>query len=562
LYTSIAPINVVTSITYVPHPQIDTKFVINSTEKDNLVGADTVANSGTVTQRIYYNNIGDLSGTGASVTSQLPSNFAVTSLKNCIVPTVLEQTCSANITPSSVLNGSNLLTISPTAGLYDNSGNVASGILEIGKKRYISAKECRYWDANANSSLSSYIVGTTNSSTPGGVRTNSPSTCLVDKNLANALGYSGTDKEDLYTNDTLNKRYIDQKVCRYWNVTGNNILSSYINQVSNIGQPGVSAYDYTSGSSYCASLRSVASGLGFTTVPEEYRNPKDLLGSRFITEAICEYANGSRPLMWSNITGVGNLGPAGGILVDNQTICSPYRNEAVNGGGNYTTIRREKKNIVDLLDNTRGKGYIEIQMTAPSSGNNTMNQSASLSGTNFTIVNDTASVQYGTANNLNPTVTIDKKTSQSSLTNTNPINYIAVFNKAINPSTFSSADISISGTGSATVGTPTTNDNINWNIPVTATTSGTIIATINANVITDNSGNPNYASTSTINTVTYDNISPIAPVVIAPDNSGDNTPTITGSCESGATVTITITPTSESLTTKRTVFSNAFDDYP
>ncbi|MEJ0056077.1 MAG: hypothetical protein WDN75_10695 [Bacteroidota bacterium] len=57
----------------------------------------------------------------------------------------------------------------------------------------------------------------------------------------------------------------------------------------------------------------------------------------------------------------------------------------------------------------------------------------------------------------------------------------------------------------AVIGTPTTSDNITWNIPVTSlSASGTVILTIAANKVKDPAGNDNTAATFTDRTVTYD----------------------------------------------------------
>ena len=101
--------------------------------------------------------------------------------------------------------------------------------------------------------------------------------------------------------------------------------------------------------------------------------------------------------------------------------------------------------------------------------------------------------------------TINQAVAQSDPTNVSPINFTAVFTEAINPATFTAADITVGGTSaSASAGSPTTSDNITWNIPVTATADGTVIVSPAAAKVTDVVGNNNTASTSTDNSVLYD----------------------------------------------------------
>ena len=107
-----------------------------------------------------------------------------------------------------------------------------------------------------------------------------------------------------------------------------------------------------------------------------------------------------------------------------------------------------------------------------------------------------------------PTLTINQAAGQADPANVALMNFTVVFSEAINPASFTAGDITLTGTGTATIGTPTTSDNITWNVPVTATTDGTIIASMTATKVTDVAGNDNTASTSTDNSVTYDTVAP------------------------------------------------------
>ncbi len=100
-----------------------------------------------------------------------------------------------------------------------------------------------------------------------------------------------------------------------------------------------------------------------------------------------------------------------------------------------------------------------------------------------------------------PTVTINQASGQADPTSASPIVFTAVFSRAVTG--FAGGDVGLSGTanpGSATVsGIGTT-----YTISVSGMTqTGTVIATIPANVVTASGGDQNFASTSTDNTVTY-----------------------------------------------------------
>jgi hypothetical protein len=126
--------------------------------------------------------------------------------------------------------------------------------------------------------------------------------------------------------------------------------------------------------------------------------------------------------------------------------------------------------------------------------------------------NNTASTSTDntiTFDNVAPTVTINQAVAQADPTNASPVNFTVVFSKAITPATFTASDVTITGTATGvTVQTPTTSDNITWTVPVTVTGPGTIIATLAANRVQDPATNNNTASTSTDNTITFDNVAP------------------------------------------------------
>jgi hypothetical protein len=123
-----------------------------------------------------------------------------------------------------------------------------------------------------------------------------------------------------------------------------------------------------------------------------------------------------------------------------------------------------------------------------------------------------------------PSVTINKAATQGDPTSSSPINFTVVFSAPVTG--FTGEDVSLSGTAGATEAV-VTGSGATYNVAVSGmTTSGTVIALINAGMAHDTLGRPNQASTSTDNTVTF-NISTEGPNVTINQAIGQADPTTT-----------------------------------
>ena len=100
-----------------------------------------------------------------------------------------------------------------------------------------------------------------------------------------------------------------------------------------------------------------------------------------------------------------------------------------------------------------------------------------------------------------PTVTINQAAAQPDPTTVSPINFTVVFDQAVTG--FATGDVTLSGTAGATTAI-VSGSGATYNVAVSGmTSSGTVMATIPANVCTNTNGDQNQASTSTDNTVTF-----------------------------------------------------------
>jgi arylsulfatase A-like enzyme len=106
-----------------------------------------------------------------------------------------------------------------------------------------------------------------------------------------------------------------------------------------------------------------------------------------------------------------------------------------------------------------------------------------------------------------PTVTIDQAAGQEDPTTNLPINFTVIFSKPV--TNFAANGVTLGGTAGATTAV-VTGSGTNYNVAVGGLSqSGTVIASIAAGVANDTAGNPNTASTSTDNTVTFVYVPPV-----------------------------------------------------
>ncbi len=135
------------------------------------------------------------------------------------------------------------------------------------------------------------------------------------------------------------------------------------------------------------------------------------------------------------------------------------------------------------------------------------------------------------------TVTIEQAAAQADPTNASPINFTVVFSAAVTD--FAAADVTLGGTAAGSKSATVTGSGTTYNVAVSGMTgSGTVTATIAAGVAHDASATANSASTSTDNSVTYDNVAPTVTIIQA---AAQADPTNTGPINFTATFSETVT---------------------
>jgi hypothetical protein len=133
----------------------------------------------------------------------------------------------------------------------------------------------------------------------------------------------------------------------------------------------------------------------------------------------------------------------------------------------------------------------------------------------------------------------------SSLTNTGPVTFTAIFSGAIDPASFINSDV---GVTNGTLSSRTSSDTITWTITVTpsAGVTGTVGVAINDDAVSTPTGNPLSGGPYSV-TRPFDNVAPTG--TVTPLTTNDTTPTITGTItEAGAAPTARVGSASHSST--------------
>lgn len=178
---------------------------------------------------------------------------------------------------------------------------------------------------------------------------------------------------------------------------------------------------------------------------------------------------------------------------------------------NRGTITINKGDLrVESLTSNINSGTIKVNSggkVSIASGSNLRN-----TGTISLVCGSTLSVRGSLSGNPplsdcpNPSVRLEQAAGQADPTASSSISFTATFSKAVRG--FEATDVSLRGTAGATRTTITEitpNDGTTFKVTVSGmTTGGSVIVSLAAGVVTDTAGNPNIASTSADNLVTYD----------------------------------------------------------
>jgi hypothetical protein len=365
--------------------------LVYSVDGGSTWSSNVTASAGqTVYAREYYNNDTDANIADAQVTTTLPSGFTLVAGTTdvCLNPGTTDPTnptseleCNTNtgsVTPpddqggaideAAVWTGSNLA-ISPTAGLFGQPTDATSGILAEGKVKYLNLDNCVYTNGSTQD-YTNIVDDTTNDGGAFDAYTNASDTAMAEDCGPGVAGY-GHNGSSVQNIDLLGQSTFNLDDCDYYNGTIGDNLSLY-----DVPQGSATGADNTA--QIAQSCTESLGGFGYDA-PNSGVASLDLLDNQYINLDECTFGGAYLFETATDVAttgGVYDSGTDASNTPQTATTCGP-------GAGGYAP---EPSNsgleVLDTLDTTRGQGFVQWEMTAPSpSTTTTYTQTGQLTGT-------------------------------------------------------------------------------------------------------------------------------------------------------------------------------------
>lgn len=332
----------------------------------------TVPAGGTVLVRQWYDNTGSSNETAASLRTTIPSGFSLQggSTKICLNPSTTnpsspnasEQTCASSA-EGSVWSGSDLQ-ISPSAGFYGESNGSTSGTTSFGRKRYFNLQQCLYYKPSVgdyftlvnDASNNSFFRSTTNVANTAGAS-------CVGVGSGSSTSYTISGHSGVKSLGLLGNRYVNLHQCTFINQVADDNLT-----VFNDASGNAAFRSGTNSSNTADATRSCTAGGGNYTLQSGHSGVQvlDLLSNRYLNLHQCVYGSSAVADIFTTATNVSSsasfdAGTNASNTQDTTESCGA-------GGGSNNFAPRTGDNGVssfDLLDTTRGAGYVQYALTAP-----------------------------------------------------------------------------------------------------------------------------------------------------------------------------------------------------
>ncbi|HSH03780.1 MAG TPA: LamG domain-containing protein [Anaerolineae bacterium] len=345
---------------------LDVQF---STDGVNYFDTLSVPQGNNFYYRIYYDNSGDQAGTNSTITTTLPTGFNLVpgSTRTCLEPTPGELVCNTDAGMGGAINeggvwSGQMLAIAPQAGLYAEGVGATAGMLEFGRQRYLNLHECQYFNGSTDRVYSSNNTTGTNVSNI---------TDTVTSCAASQWGYA-VDSNAVTSFDLLGRRYLNYHECQFASGTDRIFVNAQ-------GAGGTNTANVVDGALNCAGTAGahtlVPAESSFTTI--------DLGGNRYLNYHECRFAvlapvDNITLNAWTAIAGSNASN-----TIDGSASCSA--NAGAHGAIDNTIL------VLDMLDTTRGTGFVEFQVTANAAAN-VYTQNVAIDGNEFVQQTDSGDV--------------------------------------------------------------------------------------------------------------------------------------------------------------------------
>jgi hypothetical protein len=322
--------------------------------------------------RQWYNNDGAANETNARITTTLPTGFSLVggSTKVCLNPstTVVASPDNSELlcedsNEVAVWNGSDLQ-VSPSAGHYGESNGSTSGDLAFGRKRYLNLQSCAY--RNPSTWFNAVIPAPSGGAQFDGLTnvSNTAATTLQcgAAGTADSLTYTlATDSSGFEVLPLLGRKYLNLSQCSYL-YDGQDWYSGWTTTAA-----GGSAYDAGTNTSNTPGTGPDCGGTtaGYSYQPNSSGFQALELNARYLNLSQCTYWDSVDTSWYTSI----NPTPYGGALFDAGTNVSATPDTeptcgAPSGGYSYGSTTSAVA-ALDLLDNARARGYVQYEITAP-----------------------------------------------------------------------------------------------------------------------------------------------------------------------------------------------------
>lgn len=366
--------------------------IVYSTDGGATWSNSPTAKSGQeVIARLYFNNDGSSNVTDAQMATTLPSGFSRVSgsTKVCLNPGTTnpisptsEMACNTSAGQGGAINegavwSGNALTIAPNAGLYGQATNATTGLMAAGKKKYLNLHQCM----RATDPSYDFIPTIVNDppSAPWDANTNASNTADSAYSCGTVGGWavypsiSGVQNLDL-----LGKRYLNLHQCTFYYsdaTNGTRYISTAINNTPTAAwNSGTNTANTTGSSASCGST-------GWTYYTN-YSNTQslDVLQNRYVNLHQCIFVASAQHSYFTMF--IANPPSASWGTGTNASNTPDAALNCPNIGSWPTHSTISDFQAVDLLDTSRGQGFVEYKMVAPAvTEAQAYNQSTTLTGT-------------------------------------------------------------------------------------------------------------------------------------------------------------------------------------